>query len=130
MKDTNKVTKDRYLKESLGSIKNAVRIFPHFSDAYVSMGNNYELLAYSSQSQAYIDSAINSYNMVLEMDSKEPKAYLRLGYIYRMLGKNDYASYNFNVAYMLNPDLTEAKTQSDQIRSATGLDVRTKPGTR
>jgi protein O-mannosyl-transferase len=130
MKDTNKVLRNEHLQKGLASIKQAVRIFPHFSDAYYSMGNNYELQAYDHNSQAYIDSAVNSYNLVLEMDSKEPRAYLRLGYIYRMLGKNDYASYNFNVAYMLNPNLTDAKTQSDQIRSTTGLDVRVKPGSR
>ena len=64
------------------------------------------------------------------MDSKEYRAYLRLGYVYRMNGNNEAASYNFNAAYMLNPDCTDAKTQSEQIKKATGLDVRVKPRTR
>lgn len=130
LREKDKVKRNEYLNEGLVSIKNAIRIFPHFSDAYNSLGNNYEFQAYDHQNHAYLDSAINSYNMVLEMDSKEYRAYLRLGYIYRMLGNNESASYNFNVAYFLNPACTEAKTQSDQIKSITGFDVKVKPGTR
>ncbi len=130
VKEKDKVKRNEYLDEGLGSIKKAVRIFPHFSDAYYSMGNNYEFQAYDHQSHAFLDSAINSYNMVIEMDSKEYRAYLRLGYVYRMNGNNEAASYNFNAAYMLNPDCTDAKTQSEQIKKATGLDVRVKPRTR
>ena len=129
-KDKDKVKRDEYLDEGLVSIKKALRIFPRFSDAYYSLGNNYELLAYDHHSHAYLDSAVNSYNMAIEMDSKDYRAYLRLGYLYRMTGNNEAASYNFNVAYMLKPDCTEAKTQAEQIKNTTGLDIRVKPGSR
>ena len=130
IKEKDKVKRNEYLNEGLVSIKKAIKIFPHFSDAYYSLGNSYEFQAYDHQSHAYLDSAVNSYNMVIEMDSKGYKAYLRLGYIYQMMGNNEAASYNFNATYMLNPDCTEAKTQAEQIKKTTGLDVRVKPGTR
>jgi protein O-mannosyl-transferase len=129
-KEKNKSVLNGYLNDGLVSIKQAIKIFPHFSDAYYSLGNNYEFHAYDNNSRAYLDSAISSYNMVLEMDSKEYRAYLRLGYLYQMIGNNEQASYNFNVAYMLHPESVDAKTQSDLIKRNTGLDVKVKPGTR
>ncbi|MCX6250438.1 MAG: hypothetical protein NTX61_06780 [Bacteroidetes bacterium] len=127
MKENDRKKKLALLDKGISSLGRAVEIFPLFSDAYYSLGYCYDQKAFLTQQVVYWDTAIYNYNHSIDCDQTNSGAYYCLANIYIQLKDYAMASYYYNMAWKVDPDLTEAKVAAQKIREQKGLDIWQKP---
>jgi tetratricopeptide (TPR) repeat protein len=91
-------------------------------------GENYEIMGFA-YSELFInaDSAIYYYKKCIST-SRFAMAYNNLGVLYEKLHRFSLASYYYNAALKINPNLPDALQNSERLKKQTGLDVHEFPG--
>jgi tetratricopeptide (TPR) repeat protein len=102
-------------------LKMALRINPHFGDAFFKLGVAYQTLKVNN------DSAIYYYTRAIQEAPGYAISYNNLAILYEGLGKHELASYYYNKAVEVNPRFSEGVRNRDAHRQKTGLDVRIYP---
>ncbi|MEI7980395.1 MAG: tetratricopeptide repeat protein, partial [Bacteroidota bacterium] len=126
------VEKDKKVKDSLvtlgmSAIRKALVIHPSFGDAMFRYAYGYEVKLTYKPENRYVDSCIYFFNRAIEYAPTLADAYRHLGLIYEWLQRYDVASYYYNTAFRINPQLLLAKEKAEEIRKTRGLDVKVNP---
>jgi protein O-mannosyl-transferase len=125
--ETDDRKKDSLVNLGMTSIRNALRIFPSFGDAYFRYAYGFEVKMSYQQDMKNVDSAIWYFSKATELVPALSDSYRHLGIIYEWLQRFDVASYYYNKAFEINPTSLEAKAKADELRVTRGLDVRKNP---
>jgi len=125
--ENDSVKRNEYLKKGLSALHQATRIYPEFGDAYYWKGYVYELRASHNFSSALFDSALYYFNLSLKFAPGFNMTYYHLGNLYEWIGRYDVASYNYNIAYKINPEFVPVITKVKEMKEKRGLDVRINP---
>jgi Tfp pilus assembly protein PilF len=99
----------------------ALRINPHFGDAFFKLGVAYQTVNYNT------DSAIYYYTRAIQEAPGYAISYNNMGILYESLGKQELASYYYNKAVEVNPYFPDGLKNSANHKKKTGLDVRMFP---
>ncbi|MCK9424161.1 MAG: tetratricopeptide repeat protein [Bacteroidales bacterium] len=119
--------KDALITSGMSAIKKALIIHPSFGDAMFRYAYGYEVkLTYKPESR-YVDSTIYFFNKAIEFAPTLADAYRHLGIIYEWQQRFDVASYYYNRAFQINPQLMSAKQKADELKTTRGLDVKVNP---
>ncbi len=118
-KDTKEKTD--YFNQGAAQLKDALRINPHFGDAFFKLGVAYQTVNYNK------DSAIYYYTRAIQEAPGYAISYNNMGILYESLGKNELASYYYNKAVDVNPYFPDGVRNSANHKKKTGLDVRMFP---
>jgi len=118
-KDAQK--RDKWCEEGLTQLKMALKINPHFGEAFFKMGVAYQTVKVDN------DSAIFYYAHAIREIPGYAISYNNLGVLYEGLGKQDLASYYYNKAVEANPYFPDGVRNRDNHKRIYGLDVRVFP---
>jgi len=124
---TDKKEKDSLVNAGMTAIRKALVIHPGFGDAMFRYAYGYEVKLTYKPEQRYVDSAVYFFNKSIEYAPALADAYRHLGLIYEWLQRYDVASYYYNRAFQVNPQLLSAKQKADELRATRGLDVKVNP---
>jgi len=126
-KISDKNEKDSLVTAGMSAIRQALAIHPRFGDAMFRYAYGYEVKLTYKPEQRYVDSAVYFFNKAIEYAPSLADAYRHLGLIYEWLQRYDVASYYYNRAFQVNPQLLSAKQKADELRATRGLDVKVNP---
>ncbi|MFI5164427.1 MAG: tetratricopeptide repeat protein [Bacteroidia bacterium] len=118
-KDAQK--KNELFNKGVEQLQEALRINPHFGDAFFKLGVAYQTVRVNN------DSAIYYYTRAIQEAPGYAISYNNLGILYEGLGKQELASYYYNKAVEINPFFPDGKRNSESHKKKTGLDVRMFP---
>ena len=107
--------------ESIGYLRKAVEINPRFGEVWGDLGRAYYDITYNP------DSAIYFFKKCIDATPGAANAYSNLGLVYMRIGKYKTASYYFNKSTIINPTFQEGRQRADELRKASGIDVRVFP---
>jgi tetratricopeptide (TPR) repeat protein len=113
--------KSEWFNKGVEQLKIALKINPHFGDAFFKLGVAYQTVKVNN------DSAIFYYTRAIQEAPGYAISYNNLGILYEGLGKQELASYYYNKAVEVNPYFSEGVKNRDAHRKRTGLDVRIFP---
>ena len=102
-------------------LKTALRINPHFGDAFFKLGVAYQTVKINN------DSAIFYYTRAIQEAPGYAISYNNLGILYEGQNKQELASYYYNKAVEVNPFFPDGKRNSESHKKKYGLDVRMFP---
>lgn len=126
-KTTDKKEKDSLVTAGMSAIRKALTIHPEFGDAMFRYAYGYEVKLTYKPEQRYVDSTIWFFNKAIEYAPTLADAYRHLGIIYEWLQRFDVASYYYNRAFQINPQLLSAKQKADELKATRGIDVKINP---
>lgn len=115
------VKKREWFNKGAAQLKEALRINPHFGDAFFKLGVAYQTVNVNN------DSAIYYYTRAIQEAPGYAISYNNMGILYEGLGKQELASYYYNKAVEVNPFFPDGKRNSETHKKRTGLDVRLFP---
>ncbi len=118
-KDPQKKTE--WFNKGVEQLKIALKINPHFGDAFFKLGVAYQTVKINN------DSAIFFYTRAIQEAPGYAISYNNLGILYETIGKQEMASYYYNKAVEVNPYFPDGKRNSESHKKKTGLDVRLFP---
>ena len=118
-KDPQKKTE--WFDKGVEQLKIALKINPHFGDAFFKLGVAYQTVKVNN------DSAIFYYTRSIQEAPGYAISYNNLGILYETLGKQELASYYYNKAVEVNPFFPDGKRNSEAHKKKTGLDIRMFP---
>jgi tetratricopeptide (TPR) repeat protein len=113
--------KSESFDKGVEQLKIALKINPHFGDAFFKLGVAYQTVKVNN------DSAIYYYTRAIQEAPGYAISYNNMGILYEGLGKQDYASYYYNKAVDANPFFPDGVKNRDAHRKKYGLDVRMFP---
>jgi len=101
--------------------KKASRIYPGYGQTYCDIGFAYAMVEVNR------DSALKYFRKCVQVAPGYARGYVNLGILYQNVGRLKLASYYYNKAVESNPLLADGKTNADNLKKATGLDVHEFP---
>lgn len=110
-----------WFNKGTAQLKEAIRINPHFGDAFFKMGVAYQTVKVNN------DSAIFYYTRAIQEAPGYAISYNNLGILYETKGKQELASYYYNKAVEANPYFPDGVKNHTSHMKRTGLDVRMFP---
>ena len=113
--------KEERFAQGTAELHAALRIYPRYADAFFKLGVAYQGL------RADPDSAIYYYGRAIKEAPGSAILYNNLGTVYESLGRQELASYYYNMAVGLNPLFADATRNSEAHKKKTGLDIRILP---
>jgi len=113
--------KVEWFNKGASQLKEALRINPHFGDAFFKLGVAYQTVNVNN------DSAIFYYTRAIQEAPGYAISYNNLGILYEGQNKQELASYYYNKAVEVNPFFPDGKRNSESHKKKTGLDVRMFP---
>jgi len=120
-KENDSTKKSEDFITGINALRKAVSLTSNFGEAYNQMG-----YAYTEVYPDY-DSAVKYYKLAID-SSGYAIAYVNLGTLYQKKGRLSLASYYYNQAIKVNPNLAAASQYKANLKKATGLDVKEFPG--
>jgi tetratricopeptide (TPR) repeat protein len=102
-------------------LKRAVEINPRFGEVWGDLGQVYSEIKFMP------DSAIYFYKRCVKATPGAAGSYTNLGVVYFRIRKYKLASFCFNRAVEINPNLADPRRYSEELKKATGLDIHIYP---
>ena len=113
--------KMEWFNKGTAQLKEALRIYPHFGDAFFKLGVAYQTININN------DSAIYYYTKAIQEAPGYALSYNNLGILYEGINKQEIASYYYNKAVDVNPYFPDGVRNRDMHREKYGLDIRIFP---
>ena len=118
-KDT--VQRIQIAEKAMVYLKRAVEINPRFGEVWGDLGQVYSEIKFMP------DSAIYFYKRCVKATPGAAGSYTNLGVVYFRIRKYKLASFCFNRAVEINPNLADPRRYSEELKKATGLDIHIYP---
>ena len=119
--EKDSATRESRFSEGVAELREALRIHPLYADPNFKLAYGY----YAVRGDAV--SAIHYYSIALKRAPASEIVYNNMGRIYEDMGREDFASYCYNMATALNPRFDLARKNSDAHEQRTGLDLHSMP---
>jgi serine/threonine protein kinase/tetratricopeptide (TPR) repeat protein len=91
------------LDQAIGKLQEAVKTDPRFALGYAELGEAYRLKYRVDQSPRWLTEAQGNLEKAVQLDNRQPAAYVTLARIHDTLGSHDLALQEFQHALTLNP---------------------------
>ena len=115
------VRKKDFFERGTAHLREAIRINPHFGDAFFKMGVAYQTIRRNN------DSAIFYYTRAIHEAPGFAISYNNMGILYETIGKQEMASYYYNKAVEANPYFPDGTKNYESHKKKTGLDIKIFP---
>lgn len=116
-----KPERDTFGRLAINHLKESVRIYPTFGEAYFSMAYVFQNITPN------VDSAKYYYKETIRTASAYAPAYNNLGVIYQNEGKLPLASYYYNKSVAVNPAYQDGRNNAAALKANAGVDVHALP---
>ncbi|MFH1005029.1 MAG: tetratricopeptide repeat protein [Bacteroidota bacterium] len=119
--EKNPARKKEFFENGTAQLRKALKINPHFGDAFFKMGVAYQTVHVNN------DSAIFYYTRAIQEAPGFAISYNNLGILYETTGKQEIASYYYNKAVEVNPYFPDGIKNHEAHKKRTGLDIKLFP---